>query len=181
MTIYISAIHRADSFRPMLLRQPNVTWFLTAFAEAVSYEPANATTKSALNLFTWEITVLIAIFIGAAAIFSKRRLAGDPFRKDVVIYHWTVLAAGLVGYFWFLWRLSYVMQPWYYLALMALLAVCSDGLIGSVRRALPAPSLSVSGCIRVRLWFSPARYGPTPDSEKPPSTPTRLNCGDSPK
>jgi hypothetical protein len=157
MTIYGPAIHRSNSFRAMLYVEPGLLRFLGKFGEAVSYAPANEPDPSALNLATWEITTLLAIFLGAAALISRRRSIADPFRRDVLIYHFTVLCAGLLGYLAFLWHLSYFMQPWYFLAIMALIAMCADGLIGSIqsplgRTLLLVAAASFAGVAALPVW-----------------------------
>jgi hypothetical protein len=145
MMIYAPAIHRVDIFRPMLVKEPSLTWILIKFGQAVSYDAGNNPVTSGFNLVMWELTGLFAFFAGAAALLSKRRLADGSLGKDLVIYHFTILCAGVIGYCWFLWRLSYFMQPWYYLALLALIAVCADGLIASFR----SDFLRVLVCIAV--------------------------------
>jgi hypothetical protein len=157
MRIYAPAIHRADSFRAMLLQTPSSFWLLHKFAEAVSYDAANRLQASLFNLLAWELTVLLAFVLGASALLSKTCRATHSFRRDIVVYHLTILAVGLLGYIWFLWRLSYYMQPWYYLALMALLAVCCDGIIQSAQtrilhRLIPIGTIAFCAVTAAFVW-----------------------------
>jgi hypothetical protein len=136
MTIYAPAIHRAGTFREILYFEPSLSRIAGKFAEAVSYAPANQPQHSKLNRIVWGSTALVAIFLGTAHLFFKRRSSEDSFRLDLVTYHLTTLCVGLLGYLAFLWRLGYYMQPWYFLSILALIAICSDGLIGSSRGTL---------------------------------------------
>jgi hypothetical protein len=137
VSIYAPAIHRANSFRMILVHEPSVRWLGSKFAEAVGYDSDIYGGGVSRNYVFWGITLMVGLLAGAVSL-ARARPADDKerFRRDVIVYHLAVLCAGLLGYWWFLTRLSYVMQPWYYLALMALVAVCVDALIASYPRAL---------------------------------------------
>ena len=135
MTIYLPVIHRADSFPPRcwcIRRVRAGCW--SKFSEAVGYDGANQETGFYTgNDRMWEIAVSSAIAIGLIALIARRRSTDDDFTRQVLAYHLTALIIGLLAYFWFLTKLSYVMQPWYYLALLALVAVCVDGLLAAIK------------------------------------------------
>jgi hypothetical protein len=131
--IYLPVIHRAEIFLVMLRVEPSIGWLLTRFGRAVSYNASTSPQISMFNVAAWGVASLLALIVGLVALLAKREPAGDSFRKDAVVYHWTILCAGLLGYSLFLWRLRFPIQPWHSLALMAIVAICADGLIGSYR------------------------------------------------
>jgi hypothetical protein len=136
MTIYTPMNHRrAAGFGFVFHSRLNFWQILHRFADAVSFTSDTAPDHSLTIPVAWAIATLIAVLLGAVALILKNRRPTDPFRTDLVIYQLTALCTGVVGYFSFLWKLSYNLQPWYFLAIMALIAVCCDGLIGSARSA----------------------------------------------
>jgi hypothetical protein len=131
--VYLPVIHDARSFLVMLDTQPSLSWLSDKFAEAVSYNPSTSLQIASVNLAAWKIAILAALYLGGIQLVRSRPADADPTRKDLAIYLWTVLCVGFVGYCWLLWHLYFPIRPWHSLALMALVATCADGLIGSYR------------------------------------------------
>jgi len=87
-------------------------------------------------LWLWIGLPLIGIITVLAA--SRRGVKGSIGKPaEVGLFCGVALVTGVIAYLLFLLRLSYTMQPWYFLALMALVASCLDGaLLASARQPL---------------------------------------------
>lgn len=156
MTPYHVLTERSRGFRAMLLHDPNISWLLTKFTEAVSYDAGNQVSIYTSSDKMWEGAIFFALFVALLAAMKYRGVAtdwgaedasrgSDAFRRDVLKYHLVILLVGVVGYWAFLHSLSYLMQPWYYLALLALVAACVDGLLASMPTAIVRTLLCAGG------------------------------------
>jgi hypothetical protein len=143
MLIYLPEIHRRDTFRMIFFHDSSFGWLRANFVDAVGYDAANRVSFNTHSAAMWEIAFAFAMFVGTAALLADRLLAKGTVRTHVLVYHLVTLTVGIGGYWWFLARLNYVLQPWYFLALLALVAVCADGLISSV----PIPGLRLIVCL----------------------------------
>ena len=132
MSVYVPIIARRNSFRAMLVTEPTLKLLCGKFAEAVSYDTSTHATSSAFNLIAWEVAILLALYLGLRTLLSARPNPRAPSLQKLVVFNLVALSAAIVGYYLFLRKLSYFTQPWYYLALLALLATCADALINSI-------------------------------------------------
>jgi hypothetical protein len=153
---------RSAGFRPMLLHEPTISWLMSKFTQAVGFDPSNPISTYEYNDRMWELAVIAALVVAllsalqpgeiraaTGAVNDPQPIAGSKrFRMDVATYHLTILLVGVPGYWLFLHALAYVMQPWYYLALLGLVAACVDGLFASTRAPL----------VRVFLCLAALRY-----------------------
>ncbi len=92
-----------------------------------------------------------AAAVACVALLARRLTAGHPAadrrRSDAAAFCLGTLLVGVPAYVGFLMTLKYAMQPFYFLALLALAAGCLDGLWGVVRR--PARRLLLTGVLCV--------------------------------
>ena len=82
-------------------------------------------------LYVWEFLVLAVVGFGIAAIWravSAKSAApdGGALPDDLPLFAAATLLAALAGFIGFLWYAALPTQPWYFLPLAALLAVCFD-------------------------------------------------------
>lgn len=147
-------------YRPMMERQKDwtvvvrapigVAWIWEQLTRALSLTGAKA--------FLWLWVALVLLALGAAAFLLRRASALEDRHKDAVAFALAALATGIVAYLLFLLRLSYPMQPWYFLALMAMVAACLEGLLGHasgdarVRAARRAAVVLVMAAALPGLW-----------------------------
>jgi len=121
---YLGAVRGASSWN-ILVRMPNydLRWFFLKLNQTVS--PAGF-----WSILVWLELFVLAIFAGTKVLRSH----GDPGptenERDVAVFSLVALVVGILGVFLFLRVLSYPTAPWYYLALLALSAVCMDALFG---------------------------------------------------
>jgi hypothetical protein len=106
------------------------------------------------GLFLWLELLVIAVFVASRALRwgEDRRLS--ELQRNVVVFCLVTLAVGIAGNFFFLKTLSYPTEPWYYLALLALVGLCVDAIFGActrTRRARTARLIAVSiiGCLTI--------------------------------
>jgi hypothetical protein len=73
----------------------------------------------------WTAVLVLAIVVGVA---SQRRSARSltQAQRDLSLFALATLGIGIPAYIVFLFRLSYSTEPWYYLALITLVAMCAE-------------------------------------------------------
>lgn len=91
--------------------------------------------------FVWEFLALAVLGFGVASLFVRRRKSAAAAKEmppeDLSLFAGATLLAALIGFTGFLWFAALPTQPWYFLPLAALTAVCLDF-------GLPLPSLNRS-------------------------------------
>jgi hypothetical protein len=91
-------------------------------------------------LATWTIVVVLAVAGGIWSTFSSSRGQLSQSQREVALFALVSLVVGAPAIFLFLRALSYVTAPWYYFALLALVAVCADAVLGAV---IKSPGLRI--------------------------------------
>lgn len=84
------------------------------------------------SLVLWAEVFVLALVAAGRAIRYPGKLGHSPAQRDVALFASVTLIVGTIGIFVFLKTLSYVTQPWYYIALLASAAVCIDAISGSL-------------------------------------------------
>ena len=85
------------------------------------------------NAVTWGLTLAAAMLLAPALLCVRGVKALRGQRRDAVIFCAVCLVVVIPAYGAFLKVLSYRLQPWYFLAAMAMVAAALDGLFGGVR------------------------------------------------
>ncbi len=123
---YAETIRNAGSWNA-LVQMPDYTfdWFYLKLDETL--RPAGS----------WAITVWFQLFVlaiagGLIALGRHRQLGLSQPKREAALFSLVTLVVGVPALFFFLDVLSYYTQPWYYLALLALVAVCIDSLFGAL-------------------------------------------------
>ena len=147
---YVATLQRAKEWNVIItIREFRFSFFWAKLSEALS---------SAGNGICW-LWVVLVIAVVAAGVFVQFRYAssGQDRRRDLGFYCLVVLLLSSPAYFYFLKILSYPTKPWYYVALIGLVAVALEGALV----ALPWQRWSNAGRILVAssiiIWsFVPA-------------------------
>jgi hypothetical protein len=156
---------RARSFRPMLLHPVTPSWLWFKFNEAVGFDWGNVAQRHQHDGFIWPAAVVLALLASIAAVVRPFKPAlpdsDVQFRRDVLTFHLTTLFVGVATYITFLYTLSYIMAPWYFLSLLALIATCIDGLFSALpavggRLLLGAASIAFCCTNGPGLWYDSA-------------------------
>ena len=116
---YIVVFQSRKAWNFMIEFPVDLQWIWSRFGEAMLLTGPFAR-------WLWIGLVFIGIITVLAA--SRRGVRGAPGKPgEVGLFCGVALVTGVIAYLLFLLRLSYPMQPWYFLALMALVAACLDG------------------------------------------------------
>jgi len=123
---YAATIRDASSWNG-LVRIPHYTgtWFLAKLDEAL--RPGGF-----WAIVGWLGAFLLAVTLGIRAVTSREKFALSVEQRDNALFSLVTLLVAVLGVFLFLNRLSYLTQPWYYISLLALSAVCMDALFGAL-------------------------------------------------
>jgi hypothetical protein len=126
VTPYIATINGASRWNA-LVQLPEYTfpWFWSKLHEALS--PAGFWT---LTLWLEILVVTVVVAVRAVRSRGTTKLPGEA--REKVIFFLVTLGVVIPAYYIFLKALSYETQPWYYLTLLGITAVCLDGLIGAL-------------------------------------------------
>jgi hypothetical protein len=119
---YVSAISGTASWND-LVRVPHygLSRFWTKLAGTIGSSGYNMTA-------VWAGLFFIGTAVGIGAQIRPQWLRATPEQKDLGLFCVTALLVGILAYFAFLKILSYPTQPWYYVALIALIAINLEGL-----------------------------------------------------
>lgn len=87
-----------------------------------------------IGIFVWLALLLSALVVAGSTIFRRRAEAETPReRKYLATFCVVSLVVGVVAYAGFLKLLSYYTQSWYYVALLAFVAVCIDPILSPAK------------------------------------------------
>jgi hypothetical protein len=84
------------------------------------------------------VLVALSVIGGLVAVSFPKRLKLSESQREVALFCLVSLLVGLAGNYVFLKILSYYTEPWYYLPLLSLTAVCVDALVGALIQTRPA-------------------------------------------
>ncbi len=123
---YVPSILGAGSWRAVV-RMPDYTfaWFWSKLDEAL--RPAGSWT-----LTVWLVLLVLTVLGGLLALAFPKKARLPESRYEVVVFCLVSLLVGVPANYFFLKTLSYYTSPWYYLSVLALTAVCMDGIIGAL-------------------------------------------------
>jgi hypothetical protein len=116
-----------------------------------------------LMVYFWLLVLVLALVAGIRSRMRSRPRWMTPAQRDLVLYGFLTLCLAIPAYIVFLFRLSYETEPWYYLALVTVVACsCEAILVQFVRRyetrliatvaliAVAAAGVYGSGALRAR-------------------------------
>jgi len=140
LLIYLSTFHRLPEYLPFW-RSPffraATIWNGLGDVLAARSSASNAAANSA-QVWIW-IALLLAGIIVAVVMqrtgvgqTSKAKIASNsatPERTDLALFCVASVVLGIVGYFGYLLKLQFFMQPWYYVQILILCAISLDGIL----------------------------------------------------
>jgi hypothetical protein len=97
-------------------------WFWYKLQEAFGQTPT-------LVFDLWIGLVLLGFVTTLSLVFRAFRQRISPDRLHLLVFSSITLALGVAGHFAFLWKLSYYMQPWYFLASLSIVGATIDGVL----------------------------------------------------
>lgn len=101
--------------------------------------------------WVWVVLLILAMLV---AVFSLIQIwdSQEKQHQDLALFCLTTLVISIPGYFLFLKILGYPTQPWYYLALMAIVALAVDGVLSIVDDRRPVVQGRWWIALGVALW-----------------------------
>jgi hypothetical protein len=140
MAVYLPVIRKASAAVPMIQEpffRPEAVWF--GLRHAVSaWTSRDAGTRSGFQIWVWVGLVLAACILTLAVHWAswrraqrgpaERALVANP-RADLALFCLVTALLGTGMFLWFLVKLRYFPQNWYYIELLVLWAVVLDGIL----------------------------------------------------
>jgi len=148
---YWPAIRNASTWN-MLVRIPRYTfsWFWSKLYETL--RPGGP-----WALIVWTEVLVLALIAAVRAVRFPNELGHSGGQRDVALFSSVTLVVSLPAVFLFLRTLSYPTQPWYYLTLLAVSAVCIDAIAGSLIHSETARKARLVGVLLLAgATFTPA-------------------------
>lgn len=113
LVIYVPAIRRAQQWNVLLRHDVTAAWLWKQFASAFPGQ-------------TWLAWVWPALAIAVLWLAFTRRRAAERERSDLLLYCSSGMILAVASYIAMLHAISYYARPWYFLVLLALVAVSLD-------------------------------------------------------
>ncbi|HET6178596.1 MAG TPA: hypothetical protein VFE61_16820 [Candidatus Sulfotelmatobacter sp.] len=155
LLIYLPIFHRFPE-HPSFVRSPffdaATIWngLGDTLAARSSANPASATGP---QIWIWIALLMVGIIVAATMQRTRVRQerkpedtsgGANPQRSDRALFCVTSVVLGIIGYFAFLLRLRFFMQPWYYVEILILCAISLDGIL-----TVNWPALRPWGLLRI--------------------------------
>jgi hypothetical protein len=121
MLPYLGAMMRVQRWNGLVKAPIDLPWIANKFYEAVAG-------SGEFVIWVWGALFVLMLGVWCWRAFSSEA-RGSRTEKDLAIFLGVAVVIGAVCYTWFLKVLSYSTEPWYYLMIMALLAVSFDAAI----------------------------------------------------
>jgi hypothetical protein len=125
MIPYLLVMKRAKNWN-MIMTRPD-------FGLSLFWAKLSETLSSAGYGLRWLWVILVIAAVVTAVVAHRHAFTqNDAGRRDLALFCATALFAGILAYYAFLRSLSYVTQPWYYVPLIALVAVAVEGMLSAI-------------------------------------------------
>jgi hypothetical protein len=155
--IYLPIVHRVPKYLAFW-RSPffDVTTLWDGLRDALAARSStNPNGANGPQIWIWITLLLVGIIV--AVVMQRTRVrqmpkpevaskSANPDRSDLALFCVTSVVLGIIGYFGFLLRLQFFMQPWYYVEILILCAISLDGILNA-----SWPTLRPWGLMRIGL------------------------------
>src|SRR6266478_2905099 len=162
LLIYLPIIHR-DSEYLSYVRSPffDAATLWNGLGDALAARSsANPHGASGPQIWIWIALLLGGIIV--AVIMQRTRVnqmpkpevalkSANPERSELALFCVTSMVLGIIGYFGFLLKLQFFMQPWYYVEILILCAISLDGILSASWPALRPWGLMRIGFLAVMM------------------------------
>jgi hypothetical protein len=121
VTVYIPVFQHSKNWSP-LFKTPGLgpAWYWQKLSGSLS-------PPGFLPVWIWVGVFAMVLALGGACFLrDTTRLRFTDQQRDAALFSAVAVSVGAVVYYFFLHRLSYITQPWYYVAYMALFAAAAD-------------------------------------------------------
>jgi hypothetical protein len=143
VAVYLPVIRRSLSYAP-LFQPPNfgVRTLWARVNEAIAFQSsAQPPSSSGFEVWIWLALLAVAVLVGALAQFCQSSERGGApgslsspagpaqARADLALFGVITLVCGSLGQLWFLLRLHYPTQSWYYVSMFTLCAISVESVL----------------------------------------------------
>jgi hypothetical protein len=133
MLIYVPMIERTRDVK--MFQIPLDVWRLVArLRESFQFTTEGNVGPGHYDV-VWGAVTVAGILVALGAWCARALKTAPQLRRDSVVFCAACLFVGAGAYWLFLETLHYPMEPWYFLAAMAMVGTCLDGLFGAIRAA----------------------------------------------
>lgn len=160
LLIYLPIIRRGSEYLPFI-RSPffDVATLWNGLGDALAAR-SSANPDGAVGPQVWIWIALLLAGILVAVMMQRTRvretskpkvawMSSDQERSDLALFCVTSVVLAIIGYFGFLLKLQFFMQPWYYVEILILCAISLDGILSASWPALRPWGIAahwLSGC-----------------------------------
>jgi hypothetical protein len=162
LSIYLPIIHR-DSEYLSLVRSPffDAATIWNGLGDALAARSsANPGGANGPQMSIWIVLLLAGIIV--AVVIQRTRVrqtqkpevasrSANPERSDLALFCVTSVVLGIVGYFGYLLKLQFFLQPWYYVEILILCAISLDGILTASWPALRPWGLARIGFLALMM------------------------------
>jgi hypothetical protein len=147
LLIYLPIIRRGSEYLPFI-RSPffDVATLWNGLGDALAAR-SSANPDGAVGPQVWIWIALLLAGILVAVMMQRTRvretskpkvawMSSDQERSDLALFCVTSVVLAIIGYFGFLLKLQFFMQPWYYVEILILCAISLDGILSASWPAL---------------------------------------------
>jgi hypothetical protein len=131
MFIYVPMIQRTRDIK--MFQIPLDVWRLVARLRESFQFGTEGNVEPGHYDIVWGAVTASAVLVALGAWCAKALRSAPQLKRDSVMFCAACLIVGIGAYWTFLQALHYPMEPWYFLAAMAMVATCLDGLFGAIR------------------------------------------------
>ena len=155
LVVYADTIHRMHEWNFLVQYAVTLPWIWHKLSDVTG-------SPDPLGVWVWSALFVAALGLAGGWLARRPRPATDPATR-AVLFAAAALVVLTIGYPVFLKVLNYYTQPWYYVAYLALVAVCLDVVFGRVltlggQAALYGRAARLAGVLLfAALTFLPAR------------------------
>lgn len=142
LMIYLPVIHRGTAYTPMI-RSPffNSSALWDGLDDAVAARSSGNPDGANNSLFWfWMVPLLVGIIVAVMMQRTRAKATQHPeaagtstivVRSDLALFCIVSLILGVGGYFVFLLKLQFFLEPWYFIESLILCAIALDGILGA--------------------------------------------------
>jgi hypothetical protein len=159
LLIYLPIIYGVPHYLPFW-RSPffNAVTLWNGLGDALAARSsANPSGTTGPQIWIWIALLLAGIIVAVITQRTRPRQASkpeitskspNPKRSELALFCVASMVLGIIGYFGFLLKLRFFMQPWYYVEVLILCAICLDSILGA-----SWPALRPWGLMRIGFLF----------------------------
>lgn len=147
LLVYLGTVRKAQDWNVVLHADVNLAWIWQKLQETFA-------STSEATLWVWIGSALLAAAAAIGSLLPGSAGLRPERQRDAALYCGVALFAGIPAYLLFLKVLGYLMQPWYFLVLMALATACLDAPLFFFARGIAAQSARLTVVVAYAVFVA---------------------------